>query len=31
MRRPSMVDARNLLDPAAMRRIGFAYNGVGRR
>jgi len=31
MRRPAMVDARNLLDPAAMRRLGFAYEGVGRR
>ncbi len=26
-----IVDARNLLDPAAMRRRGFAYQGVGRR
>jgi UDPglucose 6-dehydrogenase len=26
----SVVDARNLLDPAAMRRLGFAYRGVGR-
>jgi UDPglucose 6-dehydrogenase len=26
----AMVDARNLLDPAAMRRRGFAYQGVGR-
>jgi UDPglucose 6-dehydrogenase len=31
MRHPAVVDARNLLDPAAMRRIGFAYDGVGRR
>ena len=31
MRKPAVVDARNLLDPAAMRRIGFAYDGVGRR
>ena len=31
MSRPSIVDARNLLDPAAMRRLGFAYAGVGRR
>jgi UDPglucose 6-dehydrogenase len=31
MRRPQVVDARNLLDPAAMRRIGFTYDGVGRR
>ena len=26
----AVVDARNLLDPAAMRRRGFAYQGVGR-
>jgi UDPglucose 6-dehydrogenase len=25
-----LVDARNVLDPAAMRRRGFAYQGVGR-
>jgi UDPglucose 6-dehydrogenase len=25
-----VVDARNLLDPAAMRRLGFTYQGVGR-
>jgi len=28
---PAIVDARNLLDPEAMRRHGFAYTGVGRR
>jgi UDPglucose 6-dehydrogenase len=28
---PSIVDARNLLDPAALRRIGFTYSGIGRR
>ena len=27
---PRVVDARNLLDPAAMRRMGFTYVGVGR-
>ena len=27
---PRVVDARNLLDPAAMRRAGFTYTGVGR-
>jgi hypothetical protein len=27
---PQVVDARNLLDPAAMRRLGFTYVGVGR-
>jgi UDPglucose 6-dehydrogenase len=31
MRGASVVDARNLLDPAAMRRLGFSYDGVGRR
>jgi UDPglucose 6-dehydrogenase len=31
MHAPAVVDARNLLDPAAMRRIGFSYDGVGRR
>ena len=30
MRHTEMVDTRNLLDPAAMRRIGFGYRGVGR-
>jgi UDPglucose 6-dehydrogenase len=28
--RPVVVDARNLLDPAAMRRHGFTYEGIGR-
>jgi len=27
---PRVVDARNLLDPPAMRRLGFSYQGVGR-
>jgi UDPglucose 6-dehydrogenase len=31
MRHPAIVDTRNLLDPAAMRRRGFSYDGVGRR
>ena len=31
MRGRAIVDARNLLDPAAMRRRGFVYQGVGRR
>ena len=30
MGRPQVVDARNLLDPAALRRKGFTYEGVGR-
>ena len=28
---PSIIDARNLLDPAAVRRMGFTYTGIGRR
>ena len=28
---PVVVDARNLLDPAQMRRLGFEYQGIGRR
>jgi UDPglucose 6-dehydrogenase len=31
MRAPLIVDTRNLLDPTAMRRLGFTYVGVGRR
>jgi UDPglucose 6-dehydrogenase len=31
MATPSIVDARNLLDPAAVRRMGFTYDGIGRR
>lgn len=31
MARPAVVDARNLLDPAVLRRSGFEYVGVGRR
>jgi UDPglucose 6-dehydrogenase len=27
---PAVVDARNILDPAALRRIGFSYQGIGR-
>ena len=27
---PRIVDARNLLDPAALRRRGFTYEGIGR-
>lgn len=30
MARSEIVDARNLLEPAAMRRLGFGYQGVGR-
>jgi UDPglucose 6-dehydrogenase len=31
MSEPNIVDARNLLDPAAVRRLGFRYTGVGRQ
>jgi UDPglucose 6-dehydrogenase len=31
MATPSIVDARNLLDPSALRRMGFTYTGIGRR
>ena len=31
MDEPCIVDARNLLDPAAVRRMGFHYAGIGRR
>jgi UDPglucose 6-dehydrogenase len=27
---PTIVDARNLLDPVAVRRLGFTYDGIGR-
>jgi UDPglucose 6-dehydrogenase len=30
MRNPLLVDGRNFLDPAAARRAGFAYEGIGR-
>jgi UDPglucose 6-dehydrogenase len=31
MAEPRIVDARNLLDPAAVRRMGFSYSGIGRQ
>ena len=31
MDEPCIVDARNLLDPAAVRRMGFRYSGIGRQ
>jgi UDPglucose 6-dehydrogenase len=31
MRHPLIVDGRNLLDPDAVRALGFAYEGMGRR
>ena len=30
MRRPIVVDGRNIYDPALMREIGFTYRGIGR-
>jgi UDPglucose 6-dehydrogenase len=30
MARRAVVDARNLLDPTALRRRGFLYDGIGR-
>jgi len=30
MAAPWVVDARNLMDPAALRRLGFSYTGIGR-
>ena len=30
MRKPVLVDGRNLYEPAVMRELGFAYRGVGR-
>jgi UDPglucose 6-dehydrogenase len=30
MSNPAVVDARNILDPAALRRCGFSYQGIGR-
>jgi UDPglucose 6-dehydrogenase len=30
MRKPVMIDGRNIYDPAAMRSLGFTYRGIGR-
>ncbi len=30
MRRPLLIDTRNLLDPAQMSQLGFIYHGIGR-
>ena len=30
MRRPVIVDGRNIYDPAAMKQLGFTYRGIGR-
>ncbi|MHB8262899.1 MAG: UDP-glucose dehydrogenase family protein [Acidimicrobiales bacterium] len=31
MAAPKVLDARNLLDPVVMRKMGFVYEGIGRR
>jgi UDPglucose 6-dehydrogenase len=31
MKRPIVVDARNLYEPARMRERGFTYDSIGRR
>ncbi|WP_272818707.1 MULTISPECIES: UDP binding domain-containing protein [Prescottella] len=30
VQRPLVIDARNLLDPAALEACGFSYRGIGR-
>jgi UDPglucose 6-dehydrogenase len=30
MRRPVIIDGRNIYDPNAMRNLGFTYRGIGR-
>jgi UDPglucose 6-dehydrogenase len=30
LRRPLLIDGRNLYDPARMRALGFEYHGIGR-
>ena len=30
MRNPLLIDGRNMLDPLALRRAGFTYEGIGR-
>jgi UDPglucose 6-dehydrogenase len=30
MRKPVVIDGRNIYDPAAMRGLGFTYRGIGR-
>ena len=31
MKRPYIIDGRNILDPEKMRKLGFKYSGVGRK
>jgi hypothetical protein len=30
MRTPVMIDGRNMLDPEALRKAGFTFEGIGR-
>jgi len=30
MKKPAIVDGRNIYDPVAVRKAGFEYEGVGR-
>jgi UDPglucose 6-dehydrogenase len=30
MRKPVVIDGRNIYDPPVMRRLGFTYRGIGR-
>jgi UDPglucose 6-dehydrogenase len=30
LEQPRVVDARNVLEPAALRHLGFVYEGIGR-
>jgi UDPglucose 6-dehydrogenase len=30
MRQPILMDGRNIYDPSRMRKLGFAYRGMGR-
>ncbi|NQU99818.1 MAG: UDP-glucose/GDP-mannose dehydrogenase family protein [Parcubacteria group bacterium] len=31
MKRPNIIDGRNILDPEKMKKLGFKYSGVGRK
>jgi UDPglucose 6-dehydrogenase len=31
LRRPLIIDGRNLWEPARMAQLGFTYHGIGRR
>ena len=30
MRKPNLIDGRNIYEPEEMRRLGFHYRGIGR-